>query len=845
MYPILYLPNEKNFTTQGLGVLSDAISAVVEEQRNGSYELMIKYPFDGIHFAEIQHSCILKVKPYDNAGLQLFRIYKITSPMNKICTIYAEHVSYQLNFVPLMPFAAYSAHLAFQGISSHMAESNPFTFWTDIDCAATYTQEEPEMVRARLGGQEGSILDVYGGEYEWDNFVVKLHQQRGIDRDVTLQYGKNITDISQEESIANTYTGVTPFWRGQVVDENAKAALEQEIADLTAAITVLTSEISTQNTKTNNAKTAWTNAKNRYGANSAQAKKKKKAYQNQKAILDNLKKSKADSETSKQNKEEQLQTVEGTLIDKVVTLTPTPTIYAEDADAFPFQRIRTLDLSDKFEEEPTQTELRDYATTWMAANTVGEPSISIKVSFVALWDTEEYKDIAPLERVQLCDTVMVEFQRLGIKVAAKVTAYKYDVIMERYESIQLGDPKSNFTQTVSNQNAMVVEALKQVPTRSAMQDAIDIGTSIINGGYGGYLRYNTDADGQPTEMLIMDAPELADAHQVIRMNKNGIGYSTDGGLTYSSAWVFLGDGTQRQPYRQMFYADLIRAGVLGDQAGKNYWNMESGEFKLTASATSVGNQTLDAYTNSEIDSRVGGYQGITLTDGKLYIVAENINGTKLSGVTVESITTDRGNKVLIENGLIDFYLRSMMPWEYVHIGYFEGGAVDNTHGKITINTSELYLGDDVYIGSNGTKVFSSAILNTSITGGQRKVLNIGTNGKIGYDGGSSRRYKHDIKPLENPELDPHRLYDLVVKQFKYNDDIDNDPDDQLYHKDIPGFIAEEVEEIYPIATLYTGELVHNWDERKLLPPMLSLIQEQHAEIEALKARVEALEKERT
>ena len=156
---------------------------------------------------------------------------------------------------------------------------------------------------------------------------------------------------------------------------------------------------------------------------------------------------------------------------------------------------------------------------------------------------------------------------------------------------------------------------------------------------------------------------------------------------------------------------------------------------------------------------------------------------------------------------------------------------------ITINANDylsLYGKNNLMLESGG-QITSNTIRATSVTASSKLPVYIGGAGKLGIDG-SSRRYKHDIQPICNTELDPHRLYDLRVVQFKFNSDIDDDPSDALYQKDIPGFIAEEVEEAYPVATLYTDGNVQNWDERKILPPMLALIQEQHKEIEELKAK---------
>jgi hypothetical protein len=112
--------------------------------------------------------------------------------------------------------------------------------------------------------------------------------------------------------------------------------------------------------------------------------------------------------------------------------------------------------------------------------------------------------------------------------------------------------------------------------------------------------------------------------------------------------------------------------------------------------------------------------------------------------------------------------------------------------------------------------------------------------KIQYASSSSRRYKHDIKLVEDSEMDPHRLYDLRAVQFVFNDDIPLQYTD-MKGKPLVGFIAEDVETVYPNAVIHNddGE-VENWDERRIIPPMLSLIQEQKREIEGLRAEIKEL-----
>lgn len=216
MYPILFNENATTYDTNGIGRLSDAIYCQVEEERNGIYELEMRYPMTGIHYADIGIRKIICAKPSANSTIQAFRIYKISRPINGVITIYAQHISYDLSKNTTMPFSVAASGLAcdtvLQALAINAVEACPFTFWTDVTTVASYSQLIPASIRQRLGGVEGSVLDQFGGEFEWDNFTVKLHRTRGSERNITLRYGKNITDIKQEENIASTLTGVVPYW---------------------------------------------------------------------------------------------------------------------------------------------------------------------------------------------------------------------------------------------------------------------------------------------------------------------------------------------------------------------------------------------------------------------------------------------------------------------------------------------------------------------------------------------------------------------------------------------------------------------------------------------------------
>ena len=105
-------------------------------------------------------------------------------------------------------------------------------------------------------------------------------------------------------------------------------------------------------------------------------------------------------------------------------------VYSQYASAYPFHRTVPLDLSDKWEEAPTEATLRTAAEAFVNSSELGLPKVSIKVSFVALWQSEEYKDVLPLQRVKLCDEITVVFEKYGISRVAKIVKTTYNVLKE-------------------------------------------------------------------------------------------------------------------------------------------------------------------------------------------------------------------------------------------------------------------------------------------------------------------------------------------------------------------------------------------------------------------------------
>ena len=215
MIPVLYNEEEMEFITQGIGALSDAISCKVVEELNGSYELTMQYPVTGLHFSDIILNRLILADHAPSRQSEPFQIYKISKPINGIVTIYAEHISYRLSYVPVSPFTANNCVEALNGLKEHADEPCQFTLYTDKSTIAEYKQIIPHSFRELLGGVDGSILDTYRGEYEFNRFNIRFTQHRGVyKKSASIRYGKNLTDLKQEESIENTVTGIYPYWQG-------------------------------------------------------------------------------------------------------------------------------------------------------------------------------------------------------------------------------------------------------------------------------------------------------------------------------------------------------------------------------------------------------------------------------------------------------------------------------------------------------------------------------------------------------------------------------------------------------------------------------------------------------
>lgn len=966
MIPILYESTETSFTSNGLGRLRDCISCIVTEERNGVYEVEFEYPVTGVHYEDIIEGRIIAVTHDATGDIQPFDIYKRTAPIDGVVTFNAKHISYRLNGYVVKPFTASSCSGALGSIRSNVVGENSFTFETNKSVSGTFKLTAPTSVRAMLGGEEGSILDVYGtGEYKWDKFNVFLYVNRGSNKGVEIRYGKNLTDLTRELDFSEAHNGIVPYWK---------------------------------NTKTNS---------------SGQ------------------------------------ETVE------LVTL-PEWAIYSSTQPYDGRNTVFAVDMTQNFTSKPTVNELRTAATNFLSTTAPYLPSDNITIDFVQLYQTEEYKDIASLQAVCLCDYVTVYFPTLGIdNIEVEVVRVTYNVLLDRYDEVELGDPKDTFYQVVTsgiNQELSglsdeingKIDGLKyaeRIETEYCLSSSrstfIQYGSwqttppDFVSGYFywrrsvtyysDGTLEYGDPVYDMSTQASIeadiaaANATSAAQTAQGIASNAlsaagekrrvfnstptppydlNDLWFDGTHGYTYlcttarssgsfsSSDWTLYStdvsnyfwhdtagahvsdtQGTVASGNSQTIAANgtvMMRNGKLvtswtgsssadaalnfydcdtttvGDtnhlvasyaKAGITHYINNMRSMALTDSALTfydpTDGQTLEAvFGSAGVQLYSGGVQNANFSSTSVQIgktTGDNVlidtdgltirkNGTtvgalsQVTGYTPDYtsgtynnalflktpeyfavrldssvpygsmaeaypiIETD-GHDVSINLGQTNSSLSGSVLWMTNSNNGGSGGyplvdlqttagrshkggffrVSNESHGiRVGINqagnlrgiydeTSATWL---IGIDSNN-EILSTQIYAKTTSGGSD--VRVDSDGRLKRYVSSSRRYKDKIEDLANEELDAEKLYDARVVQFKYKDGY-LESKDQRHDKVVPGFIAEELAEVYPIAVNYKDEQPEDWEAKYLIPPMLKLIQAQKKKIDELEQRIEALER---
>lgn len=747
MIPILYDSSETEFLTNGIGRLSDCISCVVTEERNGIYECEFDYPITGVHYQDITEGRYISVSHDEQGDRQPFKIYHKSAPIDGVVTFNAHHISYALSNVILSPFEATSVASAFNHFETDLITPNEFTFWTDKTSSGHFAVEVPSSIRSVLGGSAGSILDAFGGgEYEFDGKTVKLYQNRGSYNGVEIRYSKNLTGIVHDVDTLGLYNAVVGYY----ADSNDNKVIGNVVYG-SGGISVLD---------------YWTEHN--------------------------------DVEITNEN---------GVGIEFLNII----------------NQVVPLDLSNDFDEVPTQEQLDEAAQSYLNRNQPWIPKENIKVNFVALWQTEEYAEVAPLERVRLCDEVLISYPELGVyNVTMKVIKTEYNVLLDKYDSIELGVPKTSFAEVMNNETADQI-----VKSESMMETAIANATKLITGGLGGHVVFSLNAEGKPEEILIMDTENKATAVQVLRININGIGFSSNGvNGPFRTAWTLDGNFVADFITAGTMQANRIKGGTLtlgganngngvlhvidSDGVVRGIWDRNG--IKITRNTASFELSTVTAYNGSTTSTYTGGkFATNNFAEHPSYIVLTG--GEELSVYEGESI----GSFIGIGPSVKGWYFPNLSEYRAIreHISLSDGtiafrlAMIMEGQGityPITIKPDRISFFATPGGSSRNSPQFDLSATNFSVhtesnrrlyyENGDWKINGASRSGAIAVVSSSSKRYKHNITDKIGKDLDAHKLLELPMKQFEWNDDHPLQYAD-MAGQTIPGFIAEDVEEIYP------------------------------------------------
>lgn len=464
----IYLQNETNFNNNGLGFLTDVLSASVVEELNGDYYLSFNYKLNGALSEYLVEENIIKCRVADSSK-QLFRIKRVIKNYTTI-EVYAQHIFYDLLNNMLLDTSPTNLDAQTFGnwILSRTNFATSFTFQSDLSGvkSARYVRRNP--VECIMGNIENSMINIFGGDLERDNYTIKLLAQRGTTNGVKLIFGKNIQEIKITSDYSSIVTRVLPLGFDGLM-------LPEVYVDSVYINNYLTPKI---------AKVEFNNIQ--YDPESTQS-----------------------------------------------------DVYTNIEDAY--------------------TALREAAAEYLKL--VELPQINVKINWVELSKTEEYKNYQAIETLHLGDYVTTEI--LGLSYQTRVIKTNYNPLTDSIDNFEIGTIQKNITTSI-NTNAQKVESIN---VTSILQNAKDNATTQINNAMGGYIVKTQ------TDLYIMDTPDTATAQKVWRWNLNGLGYSSTGiNGTYQTAMTndgkivadMITTGTMSADRIQGLEGIMITVGELGD-----------------------------------------------------------------------------------------------------------------------------------------------------------------------------------------------------------------------------------------------------------------------------------------
>lgn len=444
---------------------------------------------------------------------------------------------------------------------------------------------------------------------------------------------------------------------------------------------------------------------------------------------------------------------------------------------------------------------------------------------------------------------------------------------------------------------MISKAMQQVtaPLAQRIQDATDSITNAV-GGYAALI--DRDGDGVSDALYIGEYPaaEGKTKGRCLLLNKNGMAVSTTGLQGPFKDFAVYYNKKNNQYYLN---ATDISAGrlsgieILADKGTIAGWNINSKELyadlgnyrAYIQKPTTKGSWVFSAQKKNSDGSYTGTWYvtmgGDMVCNGSLDVAGKTTFDTDVtfnkkiydfSGCEIINAASG-GSSLVIGYGQYDKKWKTYLEGGTIYLRHNGGGVeIQNetaTRLKLcslnwTIDGSKavrdtiesaggfvlsanggdnrLYLvGSSIYLDSN-TTVNGNVVargdvkLNFKAASGTIPLV-VNASGVI-TTASSSARYKENIKPLEDPSLDPIGLYDVQISQYNYKPEY---KDNELVSGTQIGVIAEDLDKHYPNAVIYDSEgRPESWQDRIMIPAMLKLIQDQKKQLDALQAEVDAL-----
>lgn len=704
----LYESNEKLFQTNGLGNLSEASKCEVTEELNGAFELELEYPITGIHYDEIQLRRIIYTRTNLSSNKQAFRIYAISKPIGGIVTVNAEHISYDLSNYIANPFDAENADTAIGNMQIAncilpSGSSDIFEIHSSIHQEKEMKVKAPTSIRSLISGNNDSFLNVYGGDvsYTYNGFNVNLIPRRGLSWDdpyskkVTIEYGKNLTDIKQDENCSNVYTHLLPYFyyyneTTTTTDEQTEETVVEERVvytpgNLIPITNLMDWEAYLQAIHAEYPLFDWeVDEYGRYYVSDVKYMEDYGMWQFSDEDVDvalsvGMRKDLNDSTSGVKFQlydSNDVLKAETSYFDETwrdnainakackIKMTYTTRGHANFKWMFISRntqvKVLPLDVSSSWNNKnawskqfPSVDEVNEIGVQYLADNDLKTPKIDISVSFQMLSQTLEYADLSRLETVDLGDDVKIIFTQMGISAVSRCVKTVYDVITGKYTSVELGEGKSDFAyHMVESQKSTQTEIIENT---DFLTDRLNYAGQMVTGNVGGYvIMRDSDGDELPDEILIMDEPNLEDALNVWRWNKSGMAHATrlhaGDPLEYNVAITQAGEIDARFITTGTMTADRILGGTLA-VGGSNRNGLI--QVKDTNNRVILEIDHLGLYFRYYDSQNIGHWLPTQITSKGIKagsVDAEDITGTTISGKTITAGgNNDADGKFLVKN----------------------------------------------------------------------------------------------------------------------------------------------------------------------------------------------------